>query len=309
VARWYDLRAQISAGVGMSMSGIPNWTHDIGGFAVEDRFSSQDPAHVAEWRELYLRWYQFGAFSPIFRSHGEFPYRESYNVAPEGSEVYESLLYYDRLRYRLMPYIYAVAADTYHRDGTMMRGLVMDFPNDPNVRDRGDEYMFGPAFLVAPVYEFRARTRELYLPAGTRWYDYNTGHAYDGGQTVRADAPLARMPLFVRAGSIVPTGPDVQHTGENLAGPLTIFVYTGANGAFDLYEDDGVSYGYQRGEFARIPLRYDEASGALTIGARSGSYPGMATTREIRVRWIGGPREAESPVVRYEGREIVLRRP
>jgi alpha-D-xyloside xylohydrolase len=315
VARWYDLRAQITAGVGMSMSGIPNWTHDIGGFAVEDRFTRQDPAHLPEWRELYTRWFQFGAFSPIFRAHGEFPYREIYNVAEEGSEEYESLTYYLRLRYRLMPYIYATAADTYHNDGTIMRGLVMDFPNDPSVRDRGEEYMFGPAFLVAPVYEFRARVRDLYLPAGTRWYDFYTGAAHEGGQTIRAAAPLGRIPLFVRAGAIVPTGPAVQHTGENPNGPLTLFVYTGADGSFELYEDDGASYGYQRGQFSRIPFRYDEETGTLIIGARRGSYPGMAEERMINVRWIGGPAAnaadldaAADASVRYVGRQLTVRR-
>jgi alpha-D-xyloside xylohydrolase len=315
VARWYDLGAQISAGVNLSMSGIPNWTHDIGGFAVEQRFSSQDPAHIEEWRELYLRWFQFGAFSPLFRAHGEFPYREIYHVAAEGTEVYDSLLYYTRLRYRLMPYIYTIAADTYHRDGTMMRGLVMDFPNDRNVWDDGEEYMFGPAFLVAPVHAFRARTREVYLPAGARWYDFHSGRVFEGGQRVQAEAPLSRMPLFVRAGSIVPIGPAVQYTSENLDGPITLHVYAGADGAFDLYEDDGASNGYQRRQFTRIPIRYDEEAGALTIGARTGAYPGMPATRTFNVRWISGPVQgaddfeaAPDQAVAYDGRSVVVRR-
>jgi alpha-D-xyloside xylohydrolase len=315
-ARWYDLRAQISAGVGMSMSGMPNWTFDIGGFALEQRFSSRDPAHVPEWRELYLRWFQFGAFAPIFRSHGEFPYREIYNVSPPGTEVYDSLVYYDRLRYRLMPYIYSVAADTYHRDGTMMRGLVMDFPDDPNVRNRGEEYMFGPAFLVAPVHEFRARTRRLYLPAGVRWYDFYTGEAQEGGREIEAVAPLARMPLFVKAGSIVPIGPDIQYTGENPGGPITLHVYTGGHGAFAIYEDDGVSNAYQRGAFSRIPITYDDATGALTIGDRSGAFPGMVEQRTLNVRWISGRNRNAANFgarpdasVRYAGRALTIQRP
>ncbi|HVZ98864.1 MAG TPA: TIM-barrel domain-containing protein [Caulobacterales bacterium] len=315
-ARWYDMRAQISAGVNFSMSGIPNWTFDIGGFAVEDRYSHQDPAHQAEWREQYLRWFQFGAFAPIFRAHGEFPLREIYNIAPAGSEVEQSLIWYDRLRYRLMPYIYTVAAGTYQGDGTIMRGLVMDFPNDPNVRDMGDEYMFGPAFLVAPVYEFHARTRDVYLPAGNRWYDFYTGRAFDGGRRVNADAPLARMPVFVRAGSIIPTGPAIQYTGQDPAGPVTITVYTGRDGSFDLYEDDGVSNGYQRGEFSRIPMSYDDATGALTIGARAGSFPGMAGARTFNVRFISGPTRSATNFdaradrsVRYSGAAVTIRRP
>jgi alpha-D-xyloside xylohydrolase len=215
-----------------------------------------------------------------------------------------------------MPYIYTLAADTYHRDGTMMRGLVMDFPNDRNVWDRGEEYMFGPAFLVAPVHEFRARTREVYLPAGARWYDFYSGRAFEGGQSVEADAPLSRMPLFVRAGSIVPIGPAVQYTSENLDGPITLHVYTGADGAFDLYEDDGVSNGYQRRQFSRIPIRYDEEAGVLRIGARTGAYPGMPATRTFNVRWISGPQQgadnfetAPDQTVAYDGRAIEVRRP
>ncbi|MEJ0058317.1 MAG: TIM-barrel domain-containing protein [Terricaulis sp.] len=316
VARWHDLRAQISAGVNMSMSGVPNWTFDIGGFAVEQRYTNQDPAHVAEWRELNLRWFQFGAFAPIFRSHGEFPLREIYNLAPTGSEVYNSLAYYDRLRYRLMPYIYTIAADTYQRDYTMMRGLVMDFPNDPNVRDLGEEYMFGPSFLVAPVYEFQARTREVYLPAGTRWYDFYTGRAFEGGQRIQADAPLARMPVFVRAGAIVPVGPAIQYTGQNPGGPITLYVYAGQDGSFDLYEDDGVTYGYQRGASSRIPMSYDDETRTLTIGARAGSFPGMINERTFNVRWISGPNAnavsfdaRPDQTVRYSGSAVTLRRP
>jgi alpha-D-xyloside xylohydrolase len=316
VARWYDLHAQITAGVGLSMSGVPNWSHDIGGFAVEERYTNQDPAHLAEWRELNTRWFQFGAFTPIFRSHGEFPLREIYNLANEGSDEYESMVYYTRLRYRLMPYIYSLAGDAYHGHGTIMRGLVMDFPSDPAVRDRGDEYLFGPSFLVAPVYEFRARLREVYLPAGVRWYDFYSGRSFEGGQTLRAEAPLGRMPLFVRAGAIVPMGPAVQYTSENLAGPLTVFVYLGADGAFELYEDDGETNGYQRGAFSRIPFAYDEESGVLRIGARRGSYPGMAQERTINVRWISGPSAEAANVdapaqasVRYNGSAIEVRRP
>jgi alpha-D-xyloside xylohydrolase len=312
-ARWDDLREQISAGVNLSLSGLPNWTHDIGGFSVEARYTNEEPEHLAEWRELNLRWFQFGAFSPLFRSHGEYPYREIFNLAPDGSEVQNSLIWHDQLRYRLMPYIYTLAGDTYHRDGTIMRALAMDFPDDPNVRDMGEEYMFGPAFLVAPVTEFRARTREVYLPAGTPWYNFHTGRAYEGGQTITADAPLTRIPLFVRAGSIVPTGPEIEYTDQNLAGPITLFVYAGADGSFDLYEDDGETYAHQHGAFTRIPIRYDDASGTVTIGAREGEYPGMVRQRTFNIRWISGPsRDAANfdaqpdRTVRYSGAEVAV---
>jgi alpha-D-xyloside xylohydrolase len=199
-SRWDDLYHQISAGVSIGYAGVPNWTFDIGGFANESRYSAQKPAAAdqEEWRELNLRWFQFGAFVPLFRSHGEFPLREIYNLAPQGSEVYDSLVWHDRLRYRLMPYIYTVAANTYHHDGTIMRGLSMDFLDDLAARDVRDEYLFGNAFLVAPVYQYQARSRPVYLPAGAAWYDFHGGKRLEGGQKIDAAAPLNRMPLFVR---------------------------------------------------------------------------------------------------------------
>jgi alpha-D-xyloside xylohydrolase len=316
VSRWDDLYQQISAGVSTGYSGLPNWTFDIGGFSNEARYGKPSPADLEEWRELNLRWFQFGAFAPLFRSHGEFPFREIYNLAAPGSEVYEGLVWHDRLRYRLLPYIYTVAADTFHRDGTIMRGLAMDFPGDLAARDIRDQYLFGQAFLVAPVHQFKARSRPVYLPAGAAWYDFHTGARHEGGQTLAADAPLARMPLLVRAGSIVPTGPEIQYTGEKPSAPLTLLVFTGADGRFDLYEDDGVSYGYERGEFTRIPLRYDSARGVLTIGARSGGFPGMPAERTFLVRWIrdGARPPAQldaSPdaTVEYRGAELSVQMP
>ena len=285
-ARWDDLYRQIAAGTNMSMSGLPNWSFDIGGFAVEPRYLKPSPKDQAEWRELNLRWFQFGAFAPVFRSHGEAPLREVWNIAPQGTEVYDSLVAHVKLRYRLLPYIYTLAADTYHRDGSIMRGLAMDFPNDAQALDINDQYLFGPAFLVNPVYKHEARTRSVYLPASAKWYDFYSGELQEGGKRIDAAAPLARMPLFVKAGSIVPTGPAIQYSSEKPDAPLTLYVYTGANGRFDLYEDDGVSYGYERNAFARIPISYDESAGELMIGARSGSFEGMPSTRTINVRWI-----------------------
>jgi len=285
-SRWDNLRDQVSAGVNFSMSGVPNWTHDIGGFANEDRYNKEDPAHLAEWRELNTRWFQFGAFSPLFRSHGEAPFREIYLMSPKGSPTYASMEYYDKLRYRLLPYIYTLGADTYFKNGTIMRGLVMDFPADRKTWDIDDEYLFGPAFLVAPVTEFKARSRQVYLPAGTLWYDYYSGQSSRGGQTITASAPYERMPLFIRAGAIVPTGPALQHTANNSHSPLALNVYTGADGTFSLYEDDGVTRQYLNGKHSRIPFVWNERTKTLTIGAREGSYPGMAGRREIRIRWM-----------------------
>jgi alpha-D-xyloside xylohydrolase len=285
-ARWDDLYRQIAAGTSMSMSGLPNWTFDIGGFAVEQRYQKPNAQDLEEWRELNLRWFQFGAFVPLFRSHGETPLREIYNLAPSGSEVYEGLAAYSRLRYRLLPYVYTLAGDTYHRDGTIMRGLGMDFPTDTRALSINDQYLFGPSLLVCPVYRYQARSRKVYLPAGVSWYDFHSGDKLEGGREVEAAAPLARMPLFVKAGAILPIGPAVQHTAEKLDAPITLYVYQGANGSFELYEDDGQSYGYERGELAHTPMSYDDAAGTLSIGARSGTFPGMVATRTFNVRWI-----------------------
>ncbi|MGV3555715.1 MAG: TIM-barrel domain-containing protein [Croceibacterium sp.] len=317
VATWDNLRDQISAGINVSLSGVPNWTHDIGGFALEDRFTNQDPAHIEEWRELYLRWFQFGAFTPLFRSHGEFPFREVWETGPEGSASYEAQAFYSRLRYGLMPYIYTLAADTYHRDGTIMRGLVMDFAADRRVWDIDDQYMFGPAFLVAPVTEFKARSRKVYLPQGALWYDFYSGESRQGGQAIEAAAPYERMPLFVRAGSIVPAGPPVQSTAQiRPDAPITLWVYTGADGSFSLYEDDGVSRQHLDSAFTRIPIAYDEKSGTLTLGEREGRFPDMAAERTIHLRWMrpGAPRAldldaAPDATIAYDGRRKTVQRP
>jgi alpha-D-xyloside xylohydrolase len=229
--------------------------------------------------------------------------------------MYRSMEYYDRLRYRLLPYIYALGADVHHRDGVIMRGLVMDFPADRRAWTVDDQYLFGPAFLVAPVTAFRARSRDVYLPAGASWFDFHTNRLHRGGRTISAGAPYERMPLFVRAGSIVPVGPAIQHSGEGRGGPITLLVYTGADGSFSLYEDDGTSRQYLSGVFSRIPLRYDEASGTLTIGARAGSWPGMTERRTINVRWMrpDSPLEldaAPDATIDYSGAQqsVTLRR-
>jgi alpha-D-xyloside xylohydrolase len=317
VSRWSDMYDQISAGVNFSLSGIPNWTFDIGGYTMEDRFAVKPKAaDKAEWTELYTRWFEFGAFAPIFRSHGELVKRETFEMAKPGTPIYNILASYQRLRYRLLPYIYSIASDTYHRAGTMMRGLVMDFPNDLKVRNIADEYMFGPSFLVAPITEYKARTRQVYLPAGTRWYDFHTGEVFDGGQSITTKAPLERIPVFVKEGAIVPTGADVQYTNEKPGAPITLLVYAGKDGHFDIYEDDGTSLGYQRGAFARIPVTWSEGERTLTIGARKGSFPGMVTKRVIAVRWISGASkkaanfEAKPDAsVTYDGNIITVKRP
>jgi alpha-D-xyloside xylohydrolase len=303
--RWEDMKAQISAGLNFAVSGIPYWTMDIGGFCVENRYvkAREGSEDREEWRELNARWFQFGAFCPLFRSHGQTPHREAFHISPEAHSAYQSMVYYTKLRYRLMPYIYSLAGMTWHNDYTIMRPLVMDFGEDANVRSIGDTYMFGSAFMVCPVYRYKARTREVYFPAGG-WYDFETGKYYEGGQKAVVAAPYERMPLFVRAGSIVPAGNDIQSTAEQQT-DLTITVYAGRNGEFTLYEDDGVSYDYERGGFSTISLCYDDKAKTLTIGKRFGSFDGMPQKRTFTVRWVAADGVTRRPsTVVYNGSEV-----
>jgi alpha-D-xyloside xylohydrolase len=305
-ARWFDMKAQIPAGINFSMSGIPYWTMDIGGFVVEGRFEKpKNEADLEEWRELNTRWFQFGAFVPLFRAHGQFPYREIYNIAPESHVAYQSMLYYNKLRYRLMPYIYSLAGSTYHNNYTMMRGLVMDFAKDTAVLNIGDQFMFGPSLLVSPVYNYQQRTRELYLPKGQGWYDLYTGKYNQGGQKITAEAPYERMPVYVKEGSIVPFGPELQYTSEKPADTITLYVYTGKDASFQLYEDQGTTYDYEKGQYATIPFQYNESTRTLTIGDRKGSYPGMLTTRTFRVVQIAPTARKALDMERRSGKEII----
>jgi alpha-D-xyloside xylohydrolase len=285
-ARWSDMKNQIPAGINFALSGIPYWTMDIGGFAVEQRYEKPNAKDLEEWREQMTRWYQFGAFVPLFRVHGQFPYREMYNVAPENHPAYQSMLYYDKLRYRLMPYIYSLAGMAYHKDYTLMRGLIMDYEQDEQVKNISDEYLFGPDLLVNPVYAYGARSRSVYLPKGNGWYDLYSGKYSNGGQTIAADAPYERMPIYVKEGSIVPFGPEIQYTGEKPADPITLYVYTGMDASFTLYEDEGNNYNYEKGAFSNIRFTYTEADKTLTIGAREGKFAGMLSSRKFNVVYV-----------------------
>jgi alpha-D-xyloside xylohydrolase len=312
VSRWSDFQDQIAAGINFSLSGIPYWTMDIGGFAVEKRYENATGEVLDEWRELNTRWFQFGTFCPIFRSHGQFPFREIYNIAPAGTPAYETMVYYDKLRYRLMPYIYSLTGHTYFDDYTIMRGLVMDFPNDPAVRNIADQYMFGPAFLVNPVYQYKATSRNVYLPSANSWYSARTGKVIEGGTSIVADSPLQEMPLYIRAGSIVPTGPDIQHTAQ-VADRVILYVYAGRDGNFNLYEDNGLDYGYEQNKFAIIPLAYRDANHTLTIGNRYGGFDGMLEQRTFYVAYVSkeSPRSMDFSTeglqtMTYDGTEIVL---
>ena len=278
---WIDMRMQMAAGLNYSMSGIPFWGMDIGGFSVMGKFN--DPANAQEWQELQTRWHQFGTFVPLFRAHGQWPRRELWNIAPEGSPAYNSILWYMQLRYRLMPYLYSLTGAVNREDYTLMRGLPMDFPQDLRVRDLSDQWMFGPALMPCPVYEYQARSRSVYFPEGSLWYDFYSGAAIPGGQRLEADAPYERMPLYVRGGSILPIGPAMEWSDEKPADDLLLVVYAGADADFTLYEDDGLTYAYEKGAFSTIGLHWNDAERTLTIGEREGTFPEMLKERTFRI--------------------------
>lgn len=285
-SRWHDMKSQIPCGLSFCISGIPYWTMDIGGFSVETRYNDAKGKDLDEWRELMTRWFQFGTFAPIFRSHGQFPFREMYNIAPENHPAYQSMLAYDKLRYRLMPYIYSLSGLTWLNDYTIMRALVMDFGSDVTTHDIKDQYMFGPMLMINPVYEFNARSRSVYLPAKTGWYDFFTGKHYDGGQTINAAAPYTNIPVFVKDGAILPVGPEIQFTTQKPADPITLFVFSGHNGEFTLYEDENTNYNYEKGDFSLIPFTYNHDTETLTIGERKGEFAGMLKQRTFKVVFV-----------------------
>jgi len=312
---WASLRKQIAAGLNFSLSGIPYWTTDTGGFATPPRWSRRDPRpeDVEEWRELVTRWFQFSTFCPLLRVHGQYPPREMWFFGGEDHPAYRTQLAFDKLRYRMLPYIYSLAGRVTRQHDTMMRALVMDFRDDPEVFGIGDQFLFGPALLVSPVTERGARTREVYLPQAAGWYDFWTGERLAGGQRITAAAPYERLPLHVRAGSILPFGPELQYTGEKPADPITLWVYEGADSDFELYEDQGTTYDYEKGASARIPLHFDQQSRTLTIGAREGSFDGMLKERTFRVVFVSGdhplghtPEPAGFQAVHYAGDEVVV---
>lgn len=313
---WTAMRQQIPAGLGLSLSGLPYWTMDTGGFSVPARFSAKKPtaADTEEWRELNTRWFQFGTFVPLLRVHGEAPKREMWELGGEKHPAYQTELKFDRIRYRLLPYIYSLAGAVTHESGTMLRPLVMDFRTDKKALDVSDQFLFGSAFLVSPVTTYKARSRNVYLPVAAGWYDFWTGAEVAGGQTIDAPAPYESIPLHVKAGSIVPTGPELQYTDEKNADPIVLWVYAGANGEFTLYEDDGLTYGYEKGAFARIPMRWNDTTRTLTLGAREGSFPGMQKERTFHVVLVAKGKPVgfsfdpkADKTVRYDGAAVELK--
>jgi len=300
-----SFRRQIPAGLNYSLSGLPYWTTDIGGF-----FSGNpnDPAY----RELFVRWFQYGTFCPVLRVHGTRT-NDQNELWSYGAEAQKILTSFDRLRYEMLPYIYSVAWKTTSESYTPMRPLVMDFRTDVRAQNIGDQFLFGPAILVNPVTEPGAATRHLYLPKA-QWYDFWTGKTIAGGQVIDAPVTLAAIPLYVRSGSIVPMGPDLEYASEKPADPIELRVYRGADASFTLYEDEGDTYHYEKGVYATIPIEWRESAGTLTIGERKGSFPGMLSSRRFRVVFVRdghgagiGAEAQPDRVVEYAGRPVTVR--
>ena len=318
--RWEDMRAQMTAGLNYSISGVPFWGMDQGGFCVESRYvaaqqlfdrTGQENEDLKEWRELQTRWNQFGTFIPLFRSHGQWPLREIWNIAPDEHPAYKSFVYYDKLRYRLMPYLYSMAGWAHFKDYTLMRPLIMDFNGDKEVENIGNQWMFGPALMACPVGYYKARNRSVYFPEQCGWYNLYTNEYVEGGQRLVVDAPYEQIPVFVREGAIIPFGPEMEWSDEKPAELIKLYIYAGKNGSFQLYEDEGTNYNYEKGKYATIDITYDEASKTVSFGARKGQFPGMLKNRRFNVVLI--TKDAQKPLnledpagkmVEYNGKAV-----
>lgn len=340
-ATWERFRKQIADGLQFTATGNPRWTLDIGGFFVNGGPSwiqagdYDDGVEDLGYRELYVRWLQFGAFLPMMRSHGTDTPREVWRFGDPGDRPYETIKRFIEFRYRLLPYIYAVAGHETVDDATMIRHLALDFPDDRAAHDVADQFLFGPNLMVCPVTEpmyygpdsrplnsvvrdegwrdtAAAEARTVYLPDGVEWFDFWTGRRYEGGQELVADAPLDKLPLYVRAGSILPLGPVVQHSGAASGSSWSVRVYPGANGNFGLYEDGGDGYAYEAGEYAITPMEWDDGSRTLTLRDRDGSFPALPETRTVTLSTVspgvatGIGKATPQAAVTYRGRETTL---
>ena len=322
--RWEDMRAQMTAGLNYSLAGLPFWGMDQGGFCVENRYvaaqqefdkTGKENADLKEWRELQARWNQFGCFVPLYRTHGQWPTREVWNIAPADHPAYKTIVAYDKLRYRLMPYLYSMAGMVHLKDYTMMRALVMDFNGDDNVLDIKDQWMFGPALMACPVGKYEQYSRNVYLPKQKGWYDFYTGKYYAGGQTILADAPYDKIPVFVPEGAILPVGPEMEWSDQKKAELIDLYVYAGKDGSYTLYEDEGTNYNYEKGKYATIDIQYNDAQKTVTIGARKGSFDGMLQKRRFNVVLVNAAKgqgvsldkAPKGKMVSYSGKQVVVK--
>ena len=335
---WDMLRKQVPAGLSYSLTGNPNFNTDIGGFfcgSYNTRGGGSAPRNP-QFQELYVRWMQYGLFCPVFRSHGADAPREIWQFGKKGEPVYDAIEKQIRLRYRLIPYLYSTAWQVTSNNDSYMRPLFSDFAADKKVWNMTDEFMFGRSILAAPIVnpqyteekiirtdamtgwnrqnatdgsnngaiDFTAtKTATKYLPKGATWYDFWTGKYYAGGQNVTLETSLDRVPMFVRAGSILPLGPEMQYVGEKAWDNLELRVYPGANGDFTLYEDEGDNYNYEKGQYATIAFHWNDKTRTLTIDERKGNYPGMLTKRQFTIVTPDGKQQ----VVNYEGMQKQVR--
>ena len=337
---WQSLRNQIPAGLNFSMSAIPYWNTDIGGFfagAYNKSWNDGSGAKNPAFQELYVRWLQFGAFTPMMRSHGTDVPREIYNFGKKGEPIFDAIAKSINLRYSLLPYIYSAAWDITNNQSTMMRALVMDF-DDKKVVDMNNEYMFGKSILVAPIVNAQytsetvvktdensgwnkddkkdekemavdftqQKSSKAYLPVGTSWFDFWSNQKYDGGQEVTLTTTIDKIPLFIKAGSIVPFGPNVQFATEKKWDNLEIRVYPGANAEFTLYEDENDNYNYEKGVYSTIRFTWNDAKKSLTINDRKASFPGMLATRKFNILLISSGKKVEKTVT-YSGKKVSVK--
>ncbi len=321
-ASWDALRNQISGGLNFSLCGIPHFNSDIGGFFL---WNFRNKLEDAEYRELYARWLQFGAFCPMMRSHGADAPREIYQFGEKGGKVYDAIEKYINLRYSMLPYIYSTMWDVTANQSSIMRALVMDFAADKQVLDINDEYMFGKSILVCPVTErmyskdmkedfSTVKSKELYLPKGTEWIDFWTGERFRGGQTISKETPLDIMPLYIKAGSILPVGPKVQYALEKKWDNLVIRIYEGANGEFTLYEDENDNYNYEKGVYSTITFSWNNEKKELTIGDRQGEFPGMLAEHKFNIVLVSEDKGAGMETyenydkeITYKGNKMVVK--
>ncbi len=281
-SNWPTLKKQIPAALNFSLTGLPYWNGDIGGFFAGD-FVKGGGAKNPDFQELYNRWMQFATFTPMMRSHGTDIPREIYQFGKKGDQAFDIQEKFINLRYRLLPYTYATAWAVTHHAGSIMRPLYSQFPNDPAGFENNSEYMFGSSFLVSPVTDKGVTNQEIYLPAASKWFDFWTGEVFKGGQTVKRETPMEIIPLYVKAGSIVPWGPKVQYATEKRWNDLDIRIYPSDNGDFILYEDENDSYNYEKGEFSEIHFKWNDASKTLTIEDRKGQFKGMLGKRKFNI--------------------------
>lgn len=313
-ASWKTLKDQISSGLNFSLTGIPYWNSDIGGFFI---WEFKDKLDDPEYRELYARWLQFATFTPMMRSHGADAPREIYQFGKKGEPVYDALEKYINLRYSLLPYIYSEAWQITNQQSSLMRALVMDFPKDEKVLDLNDQYMFGHSFLVAPVLKSMYTEdkkenfqqdgyRQVYLPKGTEWFDYWTGERFSGGQTIDKKAPIDILPLYVKAGSIVPVGPKVDYAEQKDWSNLKINIYPGADAEFTLYEDENDNYNYEKGAYSEIKFVWDNNKQQLTIEKRQGKFEGMLKDRSFQLHIETAETTKTTKKITYKGDKMVI---